>query len=154
SPFRIPTSGVEAFWNHILRYRADSAQRTFGQVAVTADGRDTSVKFRDVFLFAFALPGVKEAHLDNVITYFIQETLAPARLAGEILLVHETLNQAKENRKAWLYNPGQRRVRRAPNVAFDNPGTAADNQRTSDQLDMYNGSPERYEWKLVGKKEM
>ena len=40
------------------------------------------------------------------------------------------LNQAKEHRKAWLYNPGQRRVRRAPNVAFDNPGTAADGLRT------------------------
>ena len=46
---------------------------------------------------------------------------------------------------------------RAPraNVAFfDNPGTAADGLRTSDQFDMYNGSPERYDWKLVGKKEM
>jgi hypothetical protein len=80
--------------------------------------------------------------------------VAPARLAGEILLVHETLDQTKENRRAWLYNPGQRRVRRAPNVAFDNPGTASDGLRTSDQLDIYNGSPERYNWKLVGKKEM
>jgi hypothetical protein len=153
-PFPIPQSGVEVFWNHILRYRADTAQRQFGQVAVTADGNYTPVKFRDEFLFAYALPGAKEENLNNIIIYFIQETLAPARLAGEILLVHETLNQARENRRAWLYNPGQRRVRRAPNVAFDNPGTASDNQRTSDQLDMYNGSPQRYDWKLVGKKEI
>jgi len=66
--------------------------------------------------------------------------------------VQETLDQSKDNRKAWIYNPGQRRVRRAPNVAFDNPGTNSDNLRTSDQLDMYNGSPERYDWKLVGKR--
>lgn len=78
----------------------------------------------------------------------------PPRLAGRILLVHETLNQAKEPRKAWLYNPGQRRVRRAPNVAYDNPGTASDGQRTSDQLDMFNGAPDRYNWELVGKREM
>jgi hypothetical protein len=45
-------------------------------------------------------------------------------------------------------------VRRAPNVAFDNPGTASDGLRTSDQFDMYNGSPERYDWKIVGKKEI
>jgi hypothetical protein len=95
-----------------------------------------------------------ESQLNNIILYFIQETTQPARLAGEILLVHETLDQSKENRKAWVYNPGQRRVRRAPNVAFDNPGTNADNLRTSDQFDMYNGSPERYDWKLVGKREM
>jgi len=68
--------------------------------------------------------------------------------------VQETLDQAREARRAWLYNAGQRRVRRAPNVAFDNPGTNADNLRTTDQFDMYNGSPQRYNWKLVGKKEM
>jgi hypothetical protein len=103
---------------------------------------------------AYSLAGATEAKLDNVILYFIQETTAPARVAGEILLVHETLDQSKEKRRAWLYNPGQRRVRRAPDVSFDNPGTNADNLRTSDQFDMYNGSPERYTWKLVGKKEM
>lgn len=153
-PFPIPKQGAEIFWNHVLRYRTDTAQRSIGQAALTAGGEYTLVKFRDEFHVVYALPGAKEAELDNVILYFIQETVAPARLAGEILLVHETLDQAKENRRAWLYNPGQRRVRRAPNVAFDNPGTAADNQRTSDQFDMYNGSPERYDWKLVGKKEM
>jgi hypothetical protein len=45
-------------------------------------------------------------------------------------------------------------VRKAPNVAFDNPGTGSDGLRTSDQFDIYNGSPERYDWKLVGKQEI
>ncbi len=153
-PFPIPKQGVEVFWNHVLRYRADTAQRTIGQAAVTASGGYTPVKFRDEFLFQYSQAGMTEQNLDNIIAFFIQETTAPARYAGEILLVHETLDQSKENRKAWVYNPGQRRVRRAPNVAFDNPGTNADNQRTSDQYDMYNGSPERYDWKLIGKKEM
>jgi hypothetical protein len=67
--------------------------------------------------------------------------------------VHETLDQIKQPRQAWTYNPGQRRVRLAPNIAYDNPGTGSDGQRTSDQLDMYNGAPDRYDWKLVGKKE-
>lgn len=153
-PFPIPKQGVEAFWNHVLRYRADTASREIGQAAVTASGSYNMVKFHDEFHVVYSLPGAQESQLDNVILYFIQETVAPARLAGEILLVHETLDQAKENRRAWLYNPGQRRVRRAPNVAFDNPGTAADGLRTSDQFDMYNGSPERYDWKIVGKKEL
>lgn len=153
-PFPIPQSGVEVFWNHVLRYRADVGTRSFGQAPVTAGGAYTLVKFKDEILFQYMNPGVTEASLDNVIIYFIQETVAPARLAGEILLVHETLDQSKENRRAWVYNPGQRRVRRAPNVAFDNPGTNSDNLRTSDQYDMYNGSPQRYSWKLVGKKEI
>jgi hypothetical protein len=153
-PFPIPKQGVEVFWNHVLRYRADAAARTIGQAPVTAGGDYTLVKFKDEFLFQYSVAGMTEQTLDNVIAFFIQETVAPARLAGEILLVHETLDQSRENRRAWVYNPGQRRVRRAPNVAFDNPGTNADNLRTSDQFDIYNGSPERYEWKLVGKKEM
>jgi hypothetical protein len=153
-PFPIPKEGVEVFWNHVLRYRAETAQRQIGQAPVTAGGTYTLVKFRDEFLFQYSIAGMTEQALDNVIAFFIQETTQPARLAGEILLVHETLDQSKENRRAWVYNPGQRRVRRAPNVAFDNPGTNADNLRTSDQYDMYNGSPERYDWKLVGKKEI
>ena len=153
-PFPIPKQGVEVFWNHVLRYRAVAASRLIGQAPVTAGGGYTLVRFKDEFLFQYALPDITEAALNNIIIYFIQETTEPARLAGEILLVHETLDQAKENRKAWIYNPGQRRVRRAPNVAFDNPGTNADNLRTSDQFDMYNGSPERYDWKLIGKQEL
>ena len=153
-PFPMPESGVEAIWNHILRYRANIAERVFGQAAVTRGGSYNMVKLRDETYVGYAMPGATEEALDNVIVYFIQETLAPARLAGEILLVHETLDQSKEHRKAWLYNPGQRRVRRAPNVAFDNPGTGSDGLRTSDQFDIYNGSPERYDWKLVGKQEI
>jgi hypothetical protein len=153
-PFPAPKSGVEVIWNHILRYRADIAERVIGQAAVTRAGSYNMVKFHDETYIGYALPGATEAALDNVILYFIQETVAPARLAGEILLVHETLDQTKEHRKAWLYNPGQRRVRRAPNVAFDNPGTGSDGLRTSDQFDIYNGSPERYDWKLVGKQEI
>jgi hypothetical protein len=102
----------------------------------------------------YGLEGMTEPELDNVILYFKQRVIAPARLAGELLLVHETMDQNKENRRAWIYNPGQRRVRRAPNVAFDFPRTASDGSATSDQFDMYNGSPERYNWTLVGKQEM
>ena len=153
-PFPIPKSGVEVFWNHVLRYRGDVIVRNIGQAPVTAGGDFTMVKFHDETMVAYSLAGAKSENLNNIIAYFIQETTAPARLAGEILLVHETLDQSVENRKAWVYNPGQRRVRRAPNVAFDNPGTNSDNLRTSDQFDMYNGSPERYDWTLVGKKEM
>ncbi len=153
-PFPIPENGLEAFWNHILRFRADMARRSVGQAAVTRDGTYTMVKFTDEYLGQYGLAGITEEELDNVIIFFKQTVEAPARLAGEVLLVHETLNQSKENRRAWIYNPGQRRVRRAPNVAFDNPRTAADGLATSDQLDIYNGSPERYNWTLVGRKEI
>lgn len=153
-PFPMPKTGVEVIWNHLLRYRGDSAARQVAQAAPTRQGAYTLVQFKDEFYMLYSMPGKTEADLNNNILFFKQEVLAPARLAGGVLLVHETLNQVKEHRNAWLYNPGQRRVRRAPNVAYDNPGTASDSMRTSDQLDMFNGGVDRYNWNLVGKKEI
>ena len=154
TPFPIPQNGVEVYWNHVTRWRGLTAGLTVGQAPMTESGGYTLVNFKEEFYFQFYEPGMTEAGLNNILLFFTQETTAPARLAGEVLLVQETIDQAKEARRAWLYNAGQRRVRRAPNVAFDNPGTNADNLRTADQFDMYNGSPQRYDWKLVGKKEM
>ena len=147
-------NGLEVIWNHLLRWRGVDLQRHIGQAAPTRGGDYSLVEFNDEIRIKYSQAGMTEEALNNIILYFKQEVVSPARLAGGILLVHETLNQNKENRNAWLYNPGQRRVRRAPNVAFDNPGTASDGMRTNDQFDMYNGSPERYDWQLVGKKEI
>jgi hypothetical protein len=153
-PFPVPSNGLEVIWNHLLRWRGNFIERQIVQAAPTRSGDYTLVQFSDQISIAYSHEGMTPDKLNNIILYFKQEVTSPARLAGGILLVHETLNQNIENRNAWVYNPGQRRVRRAPNVAFDNPGTASDGMRTNDQLDMFNGSPERYEWKLAGKKEM
>jgi len=153
-PFPIPSNGQEVIWNHLLRYRGENVIRKYAQAAPTRSGDYNLVQISEELAFQYNRKGKSEAKLNNLVALFKQEVTAPARLAGGILLVHETLDQKIENRKAWLYNPGQRRVRRAPNVAFDNPGTASDGMRTSDQLDMFNGSLERYDWNLVGKKEI
>lgn len=153
-PFPIPTTGIEVIWNHLLRYRGEAAVRLIGQAAPQRNGSYSIVEFEDEFLFNYTRPNVTAADLDNVLLFFKQAVTAPARLAGSILLVHETMDQVKEPRRAWVYNAGQRRVRRAPNIAYDAPGTAADGMRTTDQFDMFNGAPDRYQWQLVGKREM
>jgi hypothetical protein len=154
TPFPIPQNGLEVIWNHLTRYRGIAAARHVSQAAPQRNGSYTLVDFEDEFLFNYVREGIQEKDLDNVLIYYKQAVTAPARLAGSILVVHETMDQVKEARRAWIYNTGQRRVRRAPNVAYDNPGTASDGMRTSDQFDMFNGAPDRYEWKLVGRKEM
>lgn len=153
-PFPIPSSGLEVIWNHLTRYRGGAVQRTVGQFPVQSNGRFEMVRLREQLVWPEHLEGGRTDADDNILFYFLQEVLAPARLTGTVLLVHDTIDQVKESRRAWLYNAGQRRVRRAPNVAYDGPGTASDGLRTSDGLDIYNGAPDKYEWKLVGKKEM
>ena len=153
-PFPIPSNGLEVIWNHLLRYRGETVECVIGQAAVTRGGAYTMVKYGLEIELRYSLPGMTEEGLDNTMVLFKQKVLAPARLAGDILLVHETMNQVREPRNAWTYNPGQRRVRRAPNVAYDNPGTTTDGLRTADQFDMFNGAVDRYEWRLLGKREI
>ena len=153
-PFPIPKNGYEAIWNHKLKYKGIANTRWSNQIPVTASGQYTVVRLRDESLGLYYKPGNTSENINNILIYFFQVVEGPARLAGQVLLVHETLNQAAAPRQAWIYNPGQRRVRRAPNVAYDNPGTASDGLRTNDMFDMFNGATDRHELKLVGKREM
>ena len=152
--FPIPKSGVEVIWNHITRYRGGSAGRMFAAIPVQTDGSFVEVKMQDQVTFPEALDGGRTDKDNNVLFYYLQLITAPARLTGTALLVHETMDQVTEARRAWIYNAGQRRVRRAPNVAYDGPAAGTDGLRTSDNYDMYNGAPDRYDWKLIGKKEV
>jgi hypothetical protein len=153
-PFPIPKSGHEPVWNHKLRYRGIGGRRFNNQFAVTTSGNYSHVTLREDFALRYSAPTATPSNLENVSIYFLQVVTQPARLAGTILLVHETIDQVREPRRAWQYNPGQRRLRRAPNVGYDNPGTAADGLRTNDQTDTFNGAMDRYTWKIVGKRDM
>jgi Protein of unknown function (DUF1329) len=154
-PFPQPKEGVEAMWNASVRYRGDSYTAKWAQAAVTTEGKFSLSKFEVEYDFHFGAchrkPEDREA---NRLFYYIQKTTAPARVAGNILLVHETLDQTRDVRSVWNYNPGQRRVRLAPEVSYDNPGFAAEGLRTADDLTLFNGLPDRYDWKLMGKREV
>jgi hypothetical protein len=153
-PFPIPQNAYEVIWNHKLKYKGVAVQRWANQAAPTATGAYSLVRLREELLGLYYKPGNTTENINNVLVYFFQVVEGPARLAGNVLLVHETLNQSLQSRQAWVYNPGQRRVRRAPNVAYDNPGTASDGLRTNDMTDMFNGAMDRFDWKLVGKREL
>lgn len=153
-PFPIAKNAYELIWNHKLKYKGVCLERFNNQVTPTSDGNYTLIRLHEELMGLYWQEGTELNDINNILTYFFQVVESPARLAGNMLLVHETLNQIKQPRMAWIYNPGQRRVRRAPNVAYDNPGTASDGLRTSDMLDMFNGAMDRFTWHLVGKKEM
>lgn len=152
--FPIPQDGLQVLWNHITRYRGGNMRRVITQATPSTNGTFIPVRFEETVAAPQDLPDLPAGKGENIISYFKQQVTAPARLAGNVLLVYETLDQLKEPRMAWLYNAGQRRVRRAPQVDYDGPGTAADGLRTTDNFDMFGGAPDRYDWKLVGKREL
>ncbi|MBV1886783.1 MAG: DUF1329 domain-containing protein, partial [Parvibaculaceae bacterium] len=154
SPFPIPNNPLEIVWNHSLRYRAYKIAANTVNAVPTRSGDYTPIIAAVDTIIAYSNPGVtRTEELDNTSVYILIHTTAPARAAGSVTLVHETLNQIKGVRKAWQYSPGTRRVRRAPNISYDNPGTNTDGLSTSDSFDMYNGAPDRYDWTVNGKLE-
>lgn len=160
TPFPIPSGNneqqaLQVLWNHITRYRGEFFVRKASEVAVQRNGSFSLVTTQQEVSFSNFNPKYKTtADLNNILFYYLSFTTAPARLAGGAVLVHETLDQRKEQRQAWAYNAGQRRVRQAPNLSYDTPIAASDGLRTADDTDIYNGAPDKYEWKLIGKKEI
>lgn len=153
-PFPIPKSGVEVLWNHIARYRGTYAVRRASEATVQRNGSFSLITSQQEALFRFYDPKGSYAGLDNILFFYLSFTRSPARFAGSAVLVHETLDQVQEPRQAWAYSAGQRRVRRTPGLAYDTPIPNSDGLRTSDDTDMFNGSPDLYDWKLLGKREV
>lgn len=154
APFPVPENGLEVLWNHLLRYRGFKFERDYRAALVYPSGQIGSLRVQDSGIFRWSDPARTSIdQLDNKSIYFLQQIVEPSRLAGTALLVHETINQIAMPRQVWTYNPGQRRVRKAPDIQYDNPGTGSENLTTSDQLNMYNGAPDRYSWELKGKRE-
>ena len=153
-PFPFPETGQEMIWNHRLRYKGTGSIRHISLVAPTSGGAFTEVTMTVKTTTPYYRPGATLEGIDNQFLLFLQKTNAPARLAGTALLVHESLNQVEQPRTAWIYNPGQRRVIRAPNVAYDSPTAATDALHVADMTDMFNGALDRFDWELKGKREM
>lgn len=144
----------QVIWNHLVRWRGVSITRRSSEVAVETDGDYSLVTSQQEAFFNFYNPEGSEETLDNVIFYYLSFTQSPPRLAGGAILIHETLNQIKNARNGWGYNAGQRRVRRAPNLGYDSPIAAADNLRTADDSDVFNGALDRYSWNYEGMREI
>ena len=159
-PFPLPydtngdVSPLMILWNHMTRWRGVYVVRRSSEVAVQRSGSYSLVTSQQEVDFLFYHEDGDFNSLDNRLFYYLAFTKRPARLAGGAILVHETIDQLKGARQAWGYNSGQRRVRKAPNLAYDMPVAAADGLITADDVDLYNGAPDRYDWTFIGKKEM
>jgi hypothetical protein len=155
-PFPIPKSGAEIIWNHKLKWRGENARRYNNQLIVQPSGEFQLTKIVEDVKFYYA--SIKKPQpltkADNMFIKYLSQTIAPPRMAGTFILVHEKGGVGNEGRAAWLYSPGLRRIRRAPTVCCDNPYEGTDGHQFYDQVDMFNGVLERYNWKLVGKKEI
>jgi Protein of unknown function (DUF1329) len=149
-PFPIPKNGLEAIFNATHRFIGGGLERPAVSFPVRASGDYFKISATERRIYSPNL----DVQVPNRRFSFLAWFQGPATLVGTVFLVHEPADQSKEERAAWIYNAGQRRVRRAPDLAYDAVNDGTEGLRFTDQYDGYNGAPDRYDWKLVGKKEM
>lgn len=152
-PFPIPDNGNEVIWNHNLRFQGTYQDFPSAIASVVYNnGQKLEWLFDNKVHYTYYDPNISEdAREEGVLLRYAATVHAPARDAGEGQIAIEYIDAKENPRKAWTYDPGERRARRAPNLAFDTPDRPLN---VIDDFDMFSGSPERYDWTLVGKQEM
>ncbi|MBI3367276.1 MAG: DUF1329 domain-containing protein [Burkholderiales bacterium] len=153
-PFPLPKDGYEAIWNHRLAWIGGDFSMPIRVFVVTADGKR-----------AMASGGVQTVHrsyydkggsLDKFDGYYQHGKFvvnAPGSKAGEAILAHDGIN-ATVPRGLWQYLVGQRRVRKAPSVAYDTPDSVTSGIGLFDEAFMLFGPIDKHQLKLIGKREV
>jgi hypothetical protein len=152
-PFPIPKTGFEAMWNHLTRFTGQTiAMPRYHAYNVDAAGKVTVASEANYYQeWPYYSPAKTESDVYSKMRTFYS---APARRAGEAIMVVEPVDLSTKDRRAWQYLPGQRRVRLAPDIAYDTPNPSTAGTSTYDDTYIFNGKMDRYEFKLVGKREM
>ncbi|RQS72046.1 DUF1329 domain-containing protein [Burkholderia sp. Bp8963] len=153
--FPQPKNGAEAILNYETRYRGEGVEWAPGVTAISPrpGGNDWIDSIGpQVFYFPAGKEGKttpQDVDQFNLGAYF--SVNSPAALAGQAFVQRQYFDKDSET---YYYFPGQRRVRRMPAYTHDAPLIGYENQYLIDESNMFNGSIDRFNWKLVGKKEM
>jgi hypothetical protein len=154
--FPIPKNGHEVMWNHLTAYKGLALK---GKYICYLRDRNGRLTLADVGLGLNHYPFYEENPADYDKSIYLKENSwsvegAPPRLIGQAAMNFDPLNAGKKARLAYFYMPGLRRVRLAPEFDFDTPIPASAGSMVNDEALVFVGSLEKYDWKLIGKKEM
>jgi hypothetical protein len=160
-PFPIPDqsdpylAGGQIVWNHLCRWNAQHSITPQCGLSMIG-GVLTNVSRAWVYLRypyynnnGSATGPESGIEMDTSITYY-----GPPDLKGFKILEYEPTNPVIQNTQAWELLTGQGRVRKAPELTYDVPETEIDDINNYDEIYMFMGAPDRYDWKLIGKTEI
>lgn len=154
-PFPIPRSGAEAMWNHLLRYQGVNTASKFDSWNVDSAGVATLATTGKGFINYASYNDLNKPVQGSDTIYQIKlYYTGPARRAGEATLLRDAANPLEQPRRAWSYLPGVRRVKMAPDLAYDTPNPSTSGAAAYDDSFVFAGALDRFDWKLVGKQEM
>ncbi|MCE4071508.1 MULTISPECIES: DUF1329 domain-containing protein [Pseudomonas] len=155
TPFPIPKTGYEVMWNHQTRDQLDYELKMQSWI-VDASGNpvltNESFQYAD---FPYWHKDITPYQGAGEYYYrFLNRTVAPARDAGQKALIWYPAQFDKLDQRTWSYTTGQRRTRLAPEMSYDTPSASLSGAMNYDELSLFSGRMDRFDFKLVGKKEM
>lgn len=154
-PFPIPQSGEEVIFNMQWNWRAVDSTLKADTWFVSSSGKRAITSGNIVNVSsAWNYPDGRENKFDKKLWGATMVTAtAPAYSAGEKQMIHAPRDMINMPTNAWAYLTGQRRLRKAPNVQYDVPNNFTSGLTNFDDSWGFNGAPDRYDWKLLGREE-
>lgn len=155
-PFPIPKNGYEVLWNAYLAYRGVGIRSLNQNYLIDGAGNRTDLgKLNMTFAFLFTGDQAKQEPFEGPFHQrFLSHVIGPATIAGTQTMFYFPRDYSKQDQLVYLYTPGLRRVRVAPEFAYDTPIASYGGALNYDQVNEFAGRPDRYDFKLVGKKEL
>jgi hypothetical protein len=154
-PFPIPKTGAEIVWNAELTDvwgpRSDFRTSTW---LVDGDGHLADVGQVDCdYTQVYQDPA--SSTVPNGIGQFMKVSwIGPPSQVGTKILVHNPMDYDQAQSLTWVYMPGQRRTRLAPEFSYDTPIAADGGALNYDERFGFTGALDRYDFKIAGKKEL
>jgi len=154
-PFPIPSDGREAMWNHRLHYMGRAMSFKYDSWLVDGSGQKmlTSTAQSNWEFPVFDPQRREPVREDEPYFMWKVDYSGPQRRAGEALLLVEPVDLRRSPRRTWFYVPGQRRARQIE-LPDDAPHGSSSGTYTNDDAFVYTGMLERFDLKLVGKRDM
>jgi Protein of unknown function (DUF1329) len=155
-PFPIPKSGYEAMWNAVLSYqRAQVSGKNVGAYLVDSSGGRTELPVADFVEYRpywdQSLAGKFKGPIFDQLWVQLQ---TPPTTAGTTVLASYSINFDQTDQTSWAYFPSQRRTRMAPDYKYDTPAATYGGVLFYDEINLFRGRMDRFDFKLLGKKEM
>ncbi|UXJ50252.1 DUF1329 domain-containing protein [Pseudomonas citronellolis] len=151
-PFPIPKTGAEAMWNFNTRFFRPYESGNFATYLIDTAGQKTLVTDSSVIYEHEYWDNSKSS--SEFSSRLLNTNKAPAAKSGSKDMRYTPLRMDQKSDSAWTYTPGQRRVRLAPEFKYDTVSAQYGGLITFDEISGFDGKMDRFDFKLVGKKEM
>lgn len=147
-------AGAQVIWNHLTRWDGSSYTTDNPTYVVNNGVKALTANEHLRYIHPYYDPDGSLAAFDGWFVKIRLDYLGPPVLVGQVLCEWNSTNALDRPTEAWELLNGEGRVRKAPELTYDTPTATGGGIVNYDEAYGFFGDPSKYNWKLLGKKEM